>query len=62
MKEGKESYMSAITELTSNSISHLIITSADVVYMWEKQGSKRLNYMPGPPGQVSPEVECLIQI
>lgn len=54
--------MSAIIEVTSKSVSHLIITSTDIVYMWGKQGSKRLNYMPGIPGQVNAEMECLIQM
>lgn len=54
--------VSAIIEVTSNSISHLIITSTDIVYMWRKQDSKRLNYMPGIPEQVNAEMACLIQM
>lgn len=54
--------VSAIIEVTSNSVSHLIITSTDIVYIWRKQGSKRLNYMPGIPEQANAEMECLIQM
>lgn len=47
--------MSAIIEVTFNSISDLIITSTNVVYMGGKWGSERLNYMLAIPEQVNPE-------
>lgn len=53
--------MSTITEATFNTISHLIITSTDVVYIGEKSGSESLKYMPGIPEQLNPKMECLIQ-